>query len=223
MTVSGTIAFGLDVDSIIRDALEKIGGEPTLGEDSRSARRSLNLLLIDWQNRGIPLWKRDEQSFTVSASSGTYALTSGTIDVLDAVCRRSNTDLQMTRITPEEYLNIPRKTQSSRPTQYYIDRQRETTSLVLWPLPDNSTDEIHYWRFSKIYDVNSPTEDADVPFRFLPALIAGLAYMMSIKRTGIPLERIAILKQDYMESLQVAMEEDRDRASLFITPKQRYL
>lgn len=223
MAVSGTINFGLDIDSVIREAIENVGGEPTLGEEGRSARRSLNLLLIDWQNRGIPLWKRDTQSFPVVEGTSSYTLTAGTIDVMESVCRRNSIDLDMERMTPEEYLQIARKDQDGRPTQYYIDRQRASTLMYLWPVPENSTDEVVYWRFTRIFDVNSSNEDPDVPFRFLPSLTTGLAYYMALKRTGIPIERIALLKGVYEENLKVAMEEDRDRASLKLVPKMRPL
>ena len=122
MAVSGTYNFNLDIDQVIQEATEMIGGEQTLGHEPASARRSINLMLKDWQNRGVLLWTTETTAVTVAASTTTYDLSSSTIDALEVVLNRDSTDLQLERISPEEYLLIPNKTQTGRPSQYSIRR-----------------------------------------------------------------------------------------------------
>jgi len=224
MTTSGTYDFNLDIDEVIQEASEMIGGEDTLGHEPASARRSINLMLKDWQNRGVLLWSTSVSSVTVSASSATYSLSSSTIDALEVVLNRDSTDIQLDRITPEEYLLIPNKTQTGRPTQYSIRRGRDNPVMSVWPLPDNSTDILKMEIISELQDVNkSAIQNADLPKRFLPCLTCGLAYYMSMKRPLVPENRIMMLKANYEELLARAMEEDRERASMFIRPRLRYV
>ena len=224
MAVSGTYNFNLDIDEVIQEAMEMIGGENTLGHEPASARRSINIMLKDWQNRGILLWSTSVSSLTVVASTGVYNLSSNTIDALEVVLNRDSTDLQLTRITSEEYLLIPNKTQTGRPSQYSIRRSRDNPVMSVWPLPDNSTDILKIEVISELQDINKSAEqNADLPKRFFPCLTAGLSYYMSMKRAGVPSERISMLKTNYEETLARAMEEDRERASLFIRPRLRYL
>jgi hypothetical protein len=224
MAVSGTYNFNLDIDEVIQEAMEMIGGESTLGHEPASARRSINIMLKDWQNRGILLWSTSVSSVTVAASTGVYNLSSNTIDALEVVLNRDSTDLQLTRITSEEYLLIPNKTQTGRPSQYSIRRSRDNPVMSVWPLPDNSTDILKIEVISELQDINKSAEqNADLPKRFFPCLTAGLSYYMSMKRAGVPSERIGMLKTNYEETLARAMEEDRERASLFIRPRLRYL
>ena len=224
MAVSGTYDFNLDIDEVIQEATEMIGGEDTLGHESASARRSMNLMLKDWQNRGVLLWTTSVSSVTVAASTTTYSLASSTIDALEVVLNRDSTDIQLERITPEEYLLIPNKTQPGRPNQYSIRRERDNPVLSVWPLPDNSTDVLKMEIISELQDVNkSAIQNADLPKRFLPCLTCGLAYYMSMKRPLVPENRIMMLKANYEELLMRAMEEDRERASMFIRPRLRYI
>jgi len=224
MAVSGTYNFNLDIDEVIQEAMEMIGGESTLGHEPASARRSINIMLKDWQNRGILLWSTSVSSLTVVASTGVYNLSSNTIDALEVVLNRDSTDLQLTRITSEEYLLIPNKTQTGRPSQYSIRRSRDNPVMSVWPLPDNSTDILKIEVISELQDINKSAEqNADLPKRFFPCLTAGLSYYMSMKRAGVPSDRISMLKTNYEETLARAMEEDRERASLFIRPRLRYL
>ena len=224
MAVSGTYDFNLDIDEVIQEATEMIGGEDTLGHEPASARRSINLMLKDWQNRGVLLWTTSVSSVTVAASTTTYSLASSTVDALEVVLNRDSTDIQLERITPEEYLLIPNKTQTGRPNQYSIRRERDNPVLSVWPLPDNSTDVLKMEIISELQDVNkSAIQNADLPKRFLPCLTCGLAYYMSMKRPGVPENRIMMLKANYEELLMRAMEEDRERASMFIRPRLRYI
>ena len=224
MAVSGTYDFNLDIDEVIQEATEMIGGEDTLGHEPASARRSINLMLKDWQNRGVLLWSTSVSNITVSASVANYSLSSSTLDALEVVINRDDTDLQLERITPEEYLLIPNKTQKGRPNQYSIRRGRDNPVLSLWPLPDNSTDVLKIELVSELQDVNkSAIQNADLPKRFLPCLTCGLAYYMAMKRPLVPENRIMMLKTNYEELLMRAMEEDRERASMYLRPRLRYI
>jgi len=220
MSTSGTYDFSMDIDEVIQEAMEMIGGEPTLGHEPKSARRSINLLLSDWQNRDIMLWTAETSVFTVSVSTTTYSLASSSIDVLEAVVNRDNTDIQLERISMQEYLKIPNKRQTGRPTQYAVRHERDNPVVYLWPLPENSTDQVKIELIRYMQDVNkSAVQTADISRKFLPCLSAGLAYYMSMKRPNVDMNRIAMIKTEYEERLARALTEDRERASLFITPK----
>tara|TARA_R110000796_G_scaffold167216_1_gene284028 strand:- start:10 stop:684 length:675 start_codon:yes stop_codon:yes gene_type:complete len=220
MATSGTYDFSMDIDEVIQEATEMIGGEQTLGHEPKSARRSINLLLQDWQNRGILLWTAGTTAISVSTSVTSYALTSSTIDITEAVVRRDNVDLQLERITMEEYLKIPRKSQTGRPNQYAIRRERGNPVLFLWPIPENTTDILKLEQVKYTEDVTkSAGQNADISRRFLPCLTTGLAYYMAMKRPGIDVGRIGLLKAEYEERLTNAMNEDRERASAYFLPR----
>jgi len=221
MSTSGTYNFSLDIDEVIQEAMEMIGGEQTLGHDPKSARRSINLLLQDWQNRGVLLWTTDTTIVSVSTSVTAYALTSSTIDTLEVVVNvSSGVDIQLSRISMEEYAIIPRKSQTGRPTQYAIRRSRTNPELFLWPIPDQDGYSLKIEQVKYIQDVNkSAVQIADISRRFYPCLTAGLSYFMSIKRSGIEGGRIQFLKQEYEERLARAMEEDRERVNFRIIPR----
>jgi hypothetical protein len=224
MATSGTYNFTLDIDEVIQEATEMIGGEQTLGHTPKSARRSINLMLNDWQNRGILLWKTYTTAVTVSTSVTAYDLSSSTTDALQINLRRDSTDIQLQRLSFEEYLNVPNKTQTGRPTQYTIKRDLANPIIHLYPIPDNTTDILQIEAIRQIQDVNKSAEqNADAPVRFLPALTCGLSYYLSMKRPGIPMDRIAMLKVNYEEKLSNALSEDRERANLLIRPKYRYV
>ena len=226
MATSGTYSFSMDIDEVIQEATEMIGGEITLGEEPRSARRSINLLLQDWQNRGIQLWTVGATAVTVTTSTTAYSLADHNIDILEAVINvqsgDGSTDLQLNRISMEEYLKIPRKTQTGRSSQYAVRRDRDNIVVSLWPLPDNSTNILKLETVKYIEDVSRSNQTADISRRFLPCLTAGTAYFMSMKRPGIEPSRINMIKQEYEERLNRAQEEDRERASMFIRPRLRY-
>ena len=224
MAVSGTYNFNLDIDEVIQEAMEMIGGESTLGHEPASARRSINIMLKDWQNRGILLWTTSVSSITVIASTGDYSLAGSTLDALEVVLNRDDTDIQLNRLSSEEYLLIPNKTQTGRPMQYSIRRGRDNPVMSVWPLPENSTDVLKVEIFSELQDVNrSATQNADVPKRFLPCLTMGLSYYMSMKRANIDPTRIQMLKANYEETLSRALLEDRERTSMRVVPKLRYI
>lgn len=223
MATSGTYSFSMDIDEVIQEAMEMIGGEVTLGEEPRSARRSINLLLQDWQNRGIQLWTINTTAVTVTTSVTAYSLDSHNIDVIEAVVNRDNIDLQLERISMEEYLKIPRKGQTGRPTQYAVRRERDNPEVYLWPIPENSTDKIKFETVKYFQDVSRSSQTADISRRFYPCLTAGTAYFMSMKRPGVDMNRIQMLKSEYEERLVRAQEEDKERASLYLKPRLGYV
>jgi hypothetical protein len=224
MATSGTYNFNLDIDEVIQEATEMIGGEQTLGHEPQSARRSINLMLNDWQNRGVLLWKIYTTAVTVSTSVTTYDLSSSTTDALQVNLQRDSTDIELQRISFEEYLNVPNKSQTGRPTQYTVKRNIDNPTIFVYPVPNNTTDILKIEAIRQVEDVNKSAEqNADAPVRFLPALTCGLSYYLSMKRNNIPMERIQMLKANYEEKLLMALEEDRERASLLLKPKLGYI
>tara|TARA_R100000008_G_scaffold72002_1_gene50002 strand:+ start:188 stop:868 length:681 start_codon:yes stop_codon:yes gene_type:complete len=226
MARSGTYNFNLDIDEVIQEATEMIGGEETLGHTPKSARRSINLMLNDWQNRGVLLWTTFTTAVTVASSTTTYALADSVTDALEVTyaANTSSSDLALERISFEEYNVIPNKSQTGRPSQYSIKRNVDNPTIHLYPVPDNSTGVLKVEGIRQLEDVNkSADQNADVPVRFLPALTCGLSYYMAMKRPGIPVDRIQMLKMNYEEKLMRAMEEDRERASIYFKPKIGYV
>ena len=221
MATSGTYTFSMDIDEVIEEALEMIGGEATLGNEPKSARRSINLLLQDWQNRGIQLWTIGTTAVTVTTSVTSYVLGEENIDVLEAVVNRDNIDLQLERISMEEYLKVPRKGQTGRPTQFAVRRERDQSRVFLWPIPENSTDAIKFETVKYFQDVSKSSQTADISRRFYPCLTAGTAYFMSMKRPGVDAGRIQMIKGEYEDRLMRAQEEDKERASMYILPRLR--
>jgi len=217
MTVSGSKDFELDVAEYIEEAFERCGLEARTGYDLKTAKRSMNILFADWANRGINQWTIAQRSFTVTDNDGQYDLSADVIDILSLVIQRDSTDYSLDRISRDAYLNIPTKTTQSRPTQYFLDRQI-TPNLKLWPLPENSTDVIFYDALIRLDDADSFVDTIQVPFRFYPALAAGLAYYIAVKKAP---DRIPLLKPMYEEELGRAMEEDRDRSSFQVAPQLR--
>ncbi len=291
MATSSSVNFELDVASYVEEAFERCGLEVRTGYDLKTAKRSLNLMLADWANRGLNQWTMEQTSITLASDVGEYpggtltmtvgasgsftvgeeitgassaatasitslpsstsmainvpsgTFTSGetitggtsaatttvsaavdltpvqkTIDILSAVITRSSVDYGITRLSRDEYLNIPNKTQTGRPSQFFLDRQI-SPRLKLWPVPENNTDIVKFDRLIRMDDADDYTNTLQIPFRFYPCLAAGLAYYLAIKRAP---ERIELLKAIYEEEFTRAMEEDRDRASLTITPGYSY-
>ena len=223
MATSGTYDFNLDIDEIIQEATEMIGGEQTLGHEPKSARRSINLMLKDWQNRGVMLWTTAVTAVTVSTSVTSYDLSSNVLDVMQLVVNRDEVDLQAQRISFEEFQLIPRKGQTGRASQWTIKRNLDNPTISLWPIPENSTDVLKIETISELQDVDrSAIQNADIPKYFLPPLTCGLAYYLGMKRPGVPETRIGMLKQNYEELLARAMTENRERANMFIKPRLRW-
>jgi hypothetical protein len=222
MATSGTKTFALDTGEVIEEAYELAGLEARTGYDAATARRSLNIMFADWSNRGINIWTIAEVSLTLTEGTASYTLNSYDIDILEAVIRRTvnstQTDYQMSRIGRMEYLNIPNKTTEARPTEFFVDRQA-TPVLKLWPTPENSTDVFVSYRIQRIDDVSASAQDQEVPSRFIPPMVSGLAYYLSLKKSP---ERAPMLLQIYEQDLRRAQDEDRGRASLHLVPKATY-
>ena len=218
MAVSGSTDFELNVTEYIEEAFERCGLEVRTAYDLKTAKRSLNLMLAEWANRGLNQWTIEQQVLSLTAGDGEYSLNANTIDVLSVSVRRSGTDYSLDRIGRDEYLNIPNKTTQGRPSQFFLDRQI-TPNLKIWPLPENSTDVLVFDKLVRIDDADTLLNTLDIPFRFYPCLAAGLAYYLSIKRAP---ERIQLLKAVYEEELDRAMTEDRDRSSFHIAPSLDY-
>jgi len=300
MATSGSVDFNLDMAEITEEAFERCGLELRTGYDSRTARRSINLLFADWANRGLNLWTVEQvtqslANYSTSSAVATYPLgtitatvgastnllvgrvitgsSSGTtatviskpssttititvpsgsftagetitsnvsdesgvattiasnpslancqasVDMLEAVIRRDGSDISITRISRQDYLTIPDKTTQGRPTQFYIDRQI-TPTVTVWPAPENSTDQLIYYRIKRIEDADSGTNTADIPFRFLPCLVAGLSYFIAIKKAP---DRVPMLKAMYDEEFQRAASEDAERTALRLVPSHSYV
>ena len=217
MTVSGSTTFELDVADYVEEAFERCGLEVRTGYDLKTAKRSMNLMFADWANRGLNQWTIAQKTFTVTYGDGDYDLGTSTIDVLSLVVRRDGTDYALNRISRDEYLNIPTKSTTGRPTQYFVDRLINPV-IKMWPLPDNSTDVVFYDALIRLDDADNYTNTLQVPFRFYPALAAGLAYYIAIKRAP---DRAQLLKTVYEEEIGRAMDEDRDRASFRVAPDLR--
>jgi len=218
MAVSGSTDFELDVSDYIEEAFERCGLEVRTGYDLKTAKRSLNLMLGDWANRGLNQWTIDQTTIALTEGTSEYTLGASTIDVLDAVIRRSGTDFALERISRGDYINIPTKSTKSRPSQFFVDRQINPV-LKIWPVPENSTDTIIIDKLVRMDDADTFINTMDVPFRFYPCLAAGLAYYLAIKRAP---DRVQLLKAVYEEEFDRAASEDRDRSSFNIQPSMAY-
>lgn len=305
MTTTGSTLFNMDFTEIAEEAWERAGREMRSGYDLRTARRSMNLMTIEWQSKGINMWTMEQGIINLTPGLSTYALPTDTIDLLEHVIRTgSNTastqaDLTITRISVSTYATIPNKLSQARPIQVWIQRlsgetnptdstlngaitatdttitlntvvglagagfirvdsediyytyitgntlggvfrgQNNTTAashltatavfvpqlpaVTVWPTPDNSTPyQFVYWRLRRVQDAGSGIETADMNFRFLPCLVAGLAYHIAVKVPEL-MPRIEMLKQMYNETFEIAAGEDREKAAVRFVPRQMYI
>lgn len=305
MTTTGSTLFNMDFTEIAEEAWERAGREMRTGYDLRTARRSMNLMTIEWQNKGINMWTMEQGIINLTPGLATYALPTDTIDLLEHVIRTgSNTastqaDLTITRISVSTYATIPNKLSQARPIQVWIQRlsgqtspttavldgaitstattitlntvvglagagfirlnsediyytyitgntlggvyrgQNNTTAasqadgtavfvpqlpaVTVWPTPDNSTPyQFVYWRLRRVQDAGAGVETSDMNFRFLPCLVAGLAYHIAIKTPDL-MPRIQMLKQIYDETFEIAAGEDREKAAVRFVPRQMFI
>ncbi len=223
MTTSGTTDFNMEFTEIAEEAFERAGREMRSGYDLKTARRSMNLLTIEWQNRGINLWTIEQGTISLVAGTATYNLPADTIDLLEHVVRTGSgsnqQDLSISRISVSTYATIPSKTATGRPIQVWIERLRDNPKVTLWPVPDTAQPyTLVYWRLRRIQDAGSGVQTADMNFRFFPCLVAGLAYYIAMK---IPegTERLQMLKAAYDEQFDLAAGEDREKASIRFVPR----
>lgn len=307
MTTTGSTAFNLDMNDLIEEAFERCGLELRTGYDFRTARRSLNILTIEWANRGINLWTVEQGQIVMNTQQAIYALPVDTIDILDAVTRTSNgsqsnqTDLNLNRISESTYITIPNKNANGRPIQMWVNRQSgesatvaqttlnggisaaDTTitlanaaglptqgfvnignetiayqnivgnqivnawrgqngttaaahltgvsvfnnnlpSINVWPTPNPPGNQytLVYYRMRRIQDGGTGVRTQDIPFRFIPCMVAGLAYYLSNKLPGVDPGRIPMLKAEYEQQFQLAAEEDREKAAIRFVPRNMF-
>ena len=222
MATSGTTTFDLDLTEIVEEAFERCGAELRSGYDLKTARRSLNLLFADWANRGVNMWTIDSGTIPMVAGTATYLLPADTVDLLEYVIRtgagdvNTQADLSMTRISDPTYATIPNKLTQGRPLQLWIQRLL-VPQITVWPVPDAATTyDLVYWRLRRIQDAGAATQD--IPFRFLPCLVAGLAYYLALKLPG-GMDRLPTLQQQYNDAWMTASDEDREKATLRLTPR----
>jgi hypothetical protein len=233
MTTTGTALFNMDLSEIIEDAFERVGLEARSGYDFKTARRSLNLLLMEWSNKGINLWTVEEGSIPMVTGQAVYTLPVDTIDLLDHVIRtgsgQNQSDITISRISGSTYSTIPNKNALGKPIQVWINRQSGATTptgvanptINVWPTPQSPGSQYTfiYWRLRRMQDAGDAVNTQDIPFRFLPALIAGLAYYLSMKLPGVDMQRAQALKMVYDEQFDLAAQEDREKAPLRVVPR----
>lgn len=223
MATSGTRNFSLNAATAIEEAFELAGLEYRTGYDGVTARRSMNIMFADWSNRGIQLWEVEQVSLTLTQGQVSYTLNEYDIDILDAIIRRNvnsqQTDFQIDRIDRNEYLNIPNKNTQARCTQYYVERTI-TPTLYVWPAPENSTDVLVSSRWKRIQDISAAVNDVDIPSRFMPCLVSGLAFYIALKKNP---EKAQLLSGIYEQNLVNAMRYDEDRSSVHLVPQRSYV
>jgi hypothetical protein len=312
MTTSGTTAFNLDLNDLIEEAFERCGLELRSGYDFRTARRSLNLLTVEWANRGINLWTVEQGQIVMNTGQAMYALPNNTIDLLDQVIRQNTgsssnqIDINITRIAEPTYASIPNKLTTGRPIQMWINRQSGQSSVTtatitanvtststtinvsdvtqlpaagfiklnnelisyntltqtstsgvagtltnlgrgqqntipaahtsgavitlsnppcinVWPTPNAGGGYTFvYWRMRRVQDAGNGVTDQDIPFRFIPCMVAGLAYYISMKKPEVPQDRVLMLKTDYEQQFQLAADEDREKAAWRVVPRNMF-
>ena len=233
MATSGTATFNMDFTEIAEEAWERAGREMRSGYDLRTARRSMNLMTIEWQNRGINMWTIEEGTINLVQGTATYDLPADTIDIMEQIIRTGDgnvstqSDLTVTRISFPTYASIPNKLTQSRPIQVKVDRARDNPKVTFWPIPDRGTVPspyyiFRYWRMRRVQDAGSGVQTPDVNFRFLPCLVAGLAYYVAMKDPDL-MPRLPMLKEAYEEAWDLAAGEDREKATLSLVPRVREL
>lgn len=233
MTTTGTALFNIDLSEIIEEAFERAGSELRSGYDFKTARRSLNLLLIEWGNKGINLWTVEQGQIVLSTGVATYTLPIDTVDLLDQVIRtgsgQNQSDITISRISGSTYSTIPNKTALGKPIQVWINRQTGATTptgvayptINVWPTPQSPGNQYTfvYWRLRRMQDAGNGANTQDIPYLFLPALVAGLAYYLSMKLPNMDLARAQALKAVYDEQFQLAAEENREKAPVRMVPR----
>lgn len=229
MAVSGTTLFNLDFAELAEEAFERAGKELRTGYDLRTAARSMNLMTIEFQNRGINMWTIDEGTINLIAGQAEYDLPADTIDLLEHVVRTgagnaaTQADLTISRISVSTYATIPNKLAQGRPIQVWIRRLRDNPKIVVWPVPNQGTAPnpyyiFKYYRMRRIDDAGTGVNTPDASFRFLPAIAAGLAYYIAMKMPDL-MARLPMLKQEYEFQFDLAAQEDREKASVRFVPR----
>jgi hypothetical protein len=233
MTTSGTSSFNMNFTEIAEEAWERAGREMRSGYDLKTARRSMNLMTIEWQNRGINMWTIEEGYINMVQGTSTYDLPADTIDIMEHVIRTgqgnvsTQADLSITRISVSTYATIPNKLQQARPIQVWVQRLRDAPKITVWPVPDQGPAGspyyvFRYWRLRRVQDAGAGVETPDVVFRFLPCVVAGLAYHIAMKNPDL-MSRVEMLKRAYDEQFDLAAGEDREKAAIRFVPRQMFI
>ena len=225
MATSTTNDFNLDIAEAAEEAFELAGLEMRTGYDLRTARRSIDLMMLEWANRGLNLWQVESGSTTLTAGTATYTLDADTIDLLEHHLRTddgnsdSQSDTELTRVSFSTYAGIPNKLDQGRPNEILINRNAGSTTFTLYPIPDNAqTYKVVWYRLRQIYDAGTPaSNNLDIPKLFLPCLVSGLAYYIAQKNPEA-FQRVPVLKQQYEEQWKLAADENRVKASVRFVP-----
>ena len=222
MATSGTTSFDLDIDDIIQESYNRCGVRTDSGYDLKRARRNLNILFSEWGNRGVHLWKVQLQTQALTAGTVSYTVPSKVSDVLEAYISTSSAvtsttnDISLTKIDRSAYAGLPNKGNTGQPSQYFVDRQT-TPVIYLYQAPDASTyTHLKYYTINRIEDAGAYTNEANVVYRFIPAMIGGLAYYLSFLANP---QQTANLKLAYEDELERALKEDGQRTSVYISPQ----
>jgi hypothetical protein len=305
MATNGGTSFNLDLNELVEEAFERAGLELRTGYDLRTARRSLNLMTIEWANRGINLWTIEQGQIPMVTGQASYPFPVDTIDLLDQVIRQNagttnQIDINISRISESTYMTLPNKLTQGRPIQVWINRQsgqsNPTTALLdgtisaidttitltstadvatngfikidnetiyysnvsgnqllncargqndttaaahttgaaitnqnlpsinVWPTPNAPGNQYMfvYYRLRRVQDAGTGATEQDIPFRFLPCMVAGLAYYIAMKKPEVPGDRVLALKAAYEEQFQLAADEDREKASIRFVPREMF-
>ena len=225
MATSGTTAFDLNIDEIVEEAYNRCGINGMSGYDLKRARRNLNILFSEWGNRGVHLWKVELQTQALVAGTISYTVPTSVSDVLEAYISTSSgttsstNDISLTKIDRSAYAALPNKGSTGQPSQYFVDRQ-VVPVINLYLTPDASTfTHLKYFSINRIEDAGSYTNQANVAYRFLPCMCSGLAYYLAMKKAP---DKIQTLRLVYEDELQRALNEDGQRASVYISPQTFY-
>ena len=236
MATSGTTTFesGLSISDIVEESYERLGIQGVSGHQLKSARRSLNILFQEWANRGLHYWEVANNSITLVDGQATYTMYRSTADgtsdatavygvddILEAYYRNSNVDTPLTKISRSQYQAFSNKTSEGTPSQYFVQRfiDKITVTLYLTPGSTEAGNFLNYYYVKRIQDAGSYSNEADVPYRFVPCMTAGLAYYLAIKNAP---DRVQMLKMLYEDELQRALQEDGSSSSTYISPKVYY-
>ncbi len=215
---SGSHTFNLDVDELLEEALDKLGGEHTSGIDAEKARRKLNLVLIQMQNKQIPLSKLAFVDQAITAGTTAYTLDGSISDVLQCTLELDDNTTALSRYGVKDYHRIPNKTTTGRPTVFFTERLRNDVTVNFWPVPNLSTYTAKLLVSKRIEDVTASYQKLDIPVRYLPLLEKWLAYEIALSIPGFPADQKALLKAEYLEAMPDTFEEDRERVDFRIRP-----
>lgn len=224
MATSGTTAFDMNFTEVAEEAWERAGREMRSGYDLRTARRSMNLLTIEWQNRGINMWTIDSGTVSLTTGTSQYTLPADTIDILEQAIRTNagvtatQSDVSISRISVSTYSSIPNKLTQGKPIQIWVERLQAAPRINVWPVPDSNDYTLVYWRMRRVEDAGAGIQTPDMNFRFYPCLVAGLAYQIALKVPELE-GRLPLLKAEYEAQFLLASGEDREKASIRFVPR----